>query len=464
MSELITIRLYEIPELPRFAQGGLARTAESVRQAGRGGDEILIHINPEEFRQLQGLWGEPSINPRTGLPEYGFFSKLWKKAKKIVKKIAPYAGILASVFVPGLAPAIGAALGASGTAATMLGNAVIGGVSGGISGGGRGALAGALTGGLSGSGGTVGKALGLSGNLANVVGSGLIRGGAAAVTGGDVGKSALIGAAGAAAQPYLQSFMKNAGTRSNVMQDTDTGGLDEVEVTAQRLPEMVDGAPITPIATPDLQATAANVPQINEPGYLEQLYRKGIDYAKEHPIKTGMGALTLMQNMGAKPPEQAAPPEMPEWMNQPLPQYEMQREQTTPQVSYYNYGTVPPPLWEDQGEDEDEEAFPITPPMTAATGGYAAGGSGALSQASRYVRGNTGANGRQDNIEALLSENEYVIDAETVALLGDGNPDAGAKMLDQMRANVRKHKGAALSRGKISPNARSPLAYLQGAR
>ena len=68
--------------------------------------------------------------------------------------------------------------------------------------------------------------------------------------------------------------------------------------------------------------------------------------------------------------------------------------------------------------------------------------------------------GRADNIHAMLSPGEYVMDAETVALLGNGNNDAGAKRLDQMREAVRKQKGGALSRGKISPDAESPLAYL----
>jgi hypothetical protein len=54
------------------------------------------------------------------------------------------------------------------------------------------------------------------------------------------------------------------------------------------------------------------------------------------------------------------------------------------------------------------------------------------------------------------------MDAETVALLGNGNGDAGAKRLDQMREAVRKQKGGALSKGKISPDAQSPLTYLSG--
>jgi hypothetical protein len=85
---------------------------------------------------------------------------------------------------------------------------------------------------------------------------------------------------------------------------------------------------------------------------------------------------------------------------------------------------------------------------------------GGLNAMSRFVRG--GGTGRSDEIDAKLSDGEYVIDAETVAMLGDGSSKAGAKRLDEMRAEIRRHKGKVLSRGKISPDAKSPLTYLKG--
>jgi hypothetical protein len=54
------------------------------------------------------------------------------------------------------------------------------------------------------------------------------------------------------------------------------------------------------------------------------------------------------------------------------------------------------------------------------------------------------------------------MDAETVALLGDGSSKAGAKKLDQFRVNVRKHKGKKLARGKFSANAKNPERYMGG--
>jgi hypothetical protein len=85
---------------------------------------------------------------------------------------------------------------------------------------------------------------------------------------------------------------------------------------------------------------------------------------------------------------------------------------------------------------------------------------GALSAVARFARG--AGSGRDDTINAKLSDGEYVMDAETVALLGDGSNEEGARRLDKMREDVRAHKGKMLAKGKISPNAKSPLAYLKG--
>ena len=86
--------------------------------------------------------------------------------------------------------------------------------------------------------------------------------------------------------------------------------------------------------------------------------------------------------------------------------------------------------------------------MQAATGG----------PLSRFVRG--GGSGRSDSIDAKLSDGEYVIDAETVSLLGDGSSKAGAERLDQFRANVRRQKGRELAKGKFSPNAKRLEEYI----
>lgn len=76
----------------------------------------------------------------------------------------------------------------------------------------------------------------------------------------------------------------------------------------------------------------------------------------------------------------------------------------------------------------------------------------------QYVKGP--GTGRSDEIPAQLSDGEYVMDAETVAMLGDGSSDAGAKKLDTLRENLRKHKGRTLAKGKFSPDAKQPAQYM----
>jgi hypothetical protein len=78
-----------------------------------------------------------------------------------------------------------------------------------------------------------------------------------------------------------------------------------------------------------------------------------------------------------------------------------------------------------------------------------------------YVEG--AGDGQSDDIPAMLADGEYVIDAETVAQLGNGSNKAGAKILDDFRKNIRAHKRSA-PHDKIPPKSKSPLAYLKGAK
>jgi hypothetical protein len=102
-------------------------------------------------------------------------------------------------------------------------------------------------------------------------------------------------------------------------------------------------------------------------------------------------------------------------------------------------------------------------PVKKATGGQIKGGLNAIEAdpvIKGYVRGGK-TGGQEDDIPALLSNNEYVMDADVVAALGDGNPDAGAAKLDKMRENIRKHKRGA-SHKTIPPKAMRPEQYLKG--
>jgi hypothetical protein len=98
----------------QFAKGGIAalrKKAKAVQKAGTGSDKILAHINPREAAMLQATRGG-GMNPKTGLPEYGFFDDIGN----FLKKAAPIVLPVALSFVPGLGPiaagAIGSGIGA----------------------------------------------------------------------------------------------------------------------------------------------------------------------------------------------------------------------------------------------------------------------------------------------------------------------------------------------------------------
>jgi len=88
----------------------------------------------------------------------------------------------------------------------------------------------------------------------------------------------------------------------------------------------------------------------------------------------------------------------------------------------------------------------------------AAGGIARLNRG-RYLSGST--DGMADKIPAningtqpaALSDGEFVIPADVVSHLGNGNSDAGAKALDSMMTNVRKSRTGNPKQGKqINPN------------
>jgi hypothetical protein len=71
--------------------------------------------------------------------------------------------------------------------------------------------------------------------------------------------------------------------------------------------------------------------------------------------------------------------------------------------------------------------------------------------------------GQSDDIPAMLADGEYVIDAETVAQIGNGSTKAGAQALDKFRENIRAHKRSAPI-NKIPPKTKALTSYLKGAR
>ena len=103
--------------------------------------------------------------------------------------------------------------------------------------------------------------------------------------------------------------------------------------------------------------------------------------------------------------------------------------------------------------------------------GMANGGIAELARGGRYLAGDT--DGMEDKINtsidgtqpAKLSHGEFVIPADVVSHLGNGNSDAGAKKLYEMMARVRKARTGNPEQGKqINPNKFMPggMAYAAG--
>jgi hypothetical protein len=178
-------------------------------------------------------------------------------------------------------------------------------------------------------------------------------------------------------------------------------------------------------------------------------------------LKTA-GTLALLSSLSAsRPPEVNAAiekmsPAQQEYFNRPSIKWDWNKLQSDANAQQMSLSQYMSTYWPQIAAG----TYSIEPAAMAMGGMYAMGG-GPLGAVARLVRG--GGSGRDDTINARLSDGEYVMDAETVAMLGDGSADEGARRLDGMRAQLRKHKGKTLARGKFSPNAKSPLAYMKGA-
>ena len=388
-----------------MAKGGLAGQAKKVADAGVHGDTMIIHINRQEYDELLKHWGEPTINPETGMPQFTpFYKQKWFAPVAAIASAALMATgvgaplgatLLGTLGLEGLAA--GSILGASG--ASIAGNALIGAGVGGLTGGAKGALTGALLGGA----GTIGSAAlsGLSSGIGNALGgesgsfSNLFSGGTDAVL-GKGGADAL--AADYAAQ--VAAGTADAGQSLGIQAPGALAGLMKPSVL---IPAAILGASAFSGGSKSPEEDAVQQQTAIDPNLTRRLEATPISRQR----------MTL----------------------NPADYYTYGRR---PETTYY--GAAPAT----QSAAVEEES----PSIKAAMGG----------PLSRYIGGP--GTGRSDSIDAKLSDGEYVIDAETVALLGDGSSKAGAKRLDQFRANIRKQKGRELAKGKFSPDAKRPEQYL----
>jgi hypothetical protein len=509
-----------------FASGGLASAAKQLQAKGRYHDTILAHISPQEAAMLRANGGAGTINPATGLPEYLSFSSVWKDIKNAAKIVAPIiltalvpaAGAYLGTFLTGT-------LGA--TAAGIVGTTLAGGLAGAAGAAiqgtdiGKGAIFGGITGGLGGALGAganaLGKAAGLTKGLSTAaqgyIGAGLAGAGAAKLTGEDWKQGALKGLASRYVSNKLQNFapvksanewmqgkvaqltppqstpameavnsLKDAGFEGNTFVagqqvDPATGEVYKPNIEAASTYTSPDGMPnLDANGNPVVETggryinqgptAAAGTPAA--PAAPQTLAGKAMD-AVGSGLQTSalVGAVGLLSGSGAPPPPaveaiKTLSPEQQAYFNRPTVRLDYNRMMQNAAASGMSLAQFMNQNWSTIQGGAYNVAEGAAPPTPKARGGQAYATGGALSKMAYLAQGS--GSGRADTIDAKLSDGEFVVDAETVALLGDGSTKEGARRLNMMREQLRQQKGAALSKGKFSPAAKSPLAYMAGAR
>lgn len=493
---------------PQMAQGGLHSMAKKLQAEGRGNDTVLAHITPMEADVLRRRGGSGSINPTTGLREYGFFSFIGKAVKSVVKAVLPIAKavlpMVANAFIPGSGILVGAALGASGGGGWK--GALMGGLGGAMGPGGIGnGLASTI-------GGYANNVLGGAGGLSNaVLGSGILGGATSAL----MGKNPLMGALTAGAvsnyapglvdkygaslpEGMAQSISEGAQMGANLggglkgavsgggagaltnlamfglskmgvtPSSTSTGSQNYVDPNAP-VTQMANGQEVQMPTYDSTTGTYSTPSPVNPAGGLAQAAGTAVaptaklnmmDIAKMGLVGSLISGKTPQQAQEAITQDPELSAHQKEGMLRSLTNYKFEPNMTTfPIQGTPEYDALMSNI--SRGIEQKYSNPTLTEVPAKARGGrMAKQPRGALSQISRLSQG--AGDGRSDSIDARLSDGEYVIDAETVALLGNGSTKAGAVVLDQMRQQIRQQKGKALAKGKFSPDAKSPLAYMKG--
>jgi hypothetical protein len=416
--------------------------AEMIRQQGKGEDSVLAHINPLEAMILKNLGGSGTINPKTGLPQFGFFSNPKKWLKSVV---GPAAGV-------------------------VLGNMILPGI-GGMIGGGLGGVAGSKIRGRKDAGQAALRGFGMGAavpTLAGLAGSGLSS----------------LGANGTG------SALSSYGTKNAILPSLGLGNMFGGESGAGNAGSYMGGSS-APQST--FVASAGKAMPQGEMGFTDKLLGNTKDFLTEpkNLLTLGSVAGSLMnrpKEKKEKTPEQQADeqkrleralrlsPADRAGMEANLLAEEQMRRRIARQkfLPEERLGHIEPLYRRSNTPEEYKKhgkwlSYYNNPEFTGEPIPYKGGGSilpNMMYEAEemeypsglgRYIAGNT--NGQDDKIPALLSDGEYVVRADDVANLGDGNNAAGAKKLDIGFKKLRKHKGGSIN--KLPPKAKSLASYIK---
>jgi hypothetical protein len=436
----------------RNSRTDLPSLAEMIRQQGNNEDSILAHINPLEAMMLKQFGGSGTINPKTGLPQFSFWNKPGKATRTSAGSIV--GTIIGNMILPGIGGVIGGAIG-QGTQHAARGKKF-----------GEGALKGASIGAM------IPSAAGLAGSGASALGM-------------NTAGSALsnYGAQNSILASLGMNGMGGMGASGGMGGGVAAGGAPMKEYYLNQLANNV--------ALPGGAQSAASAGSGAAPGFMSQLGTNSSSFfskpqnllalasaagsfaGREKPRKEKtpeqlaneqkryeQALILTAQERAAKEANSLANRQMERRieMNKFLPEERfavnpMYRRAHNPN-EYRNTGnwlsyhdnpqfTGQPILMKSGGRAQrpeiEIEEFEIEYPSKE---GY-------------LLHGYTG--GQDDKIKALLSDGEYVIPADVVSHIGDGNNMSGGKKLDHFLKNVRKHKGAG---PKLPPKLKSLANYM----
>lgn len=472
-------------EYMTYKKGGLHKAAKQVRGAGRHDDTILIHINDDEFQQMRKAFGDPLINPETGLPEYGFFSKI----KKALKKIAPILSI-ASLFVPipGLNTLVSSALGRIAPKLFMTGNLantantlVSGAIAGGITGGKKGAIAGGL--------GAFASTPDMARNLGSkvtmgmgndavqaAVGRGLAGAGGAALTGRDPLTGAMLaaGAGYGADQITNSNFVQQSLSGSPLLQQTALGAAQGMNIAGQTGGDIGRGAIAggvlggTMSAADDAlarfrsgQANSYGIEQ-QDPLQRERYFDPAQGIMMPAPMAGGPSGT---YNLGSPAPAQLAEsiaPAVSNLINRPETTALISQVSNVPTKQAAIQAAMPlatnpdtRPVYDAMSNftmcdnaphfgacfaqnfgaymNSISANAPRLPAPTAKRGGLARYAEGGYvdGDPTRLAIGGPG-DGQDDLIRMELNDGDFIISADVVSALGSGSTDAGFRALESM--------------------------------
>jgi hypothetical protein len=456
-----------------FKAGGsveMRDIAQKLQDKGRNGDTMLAHINPQEAGILKALGGSGTINPYTGLHEYGL-GKIVKSVTKPVSKVLskfddvvlqPITGAVQDV-VQGVAKATGPV---GQIAASYFGGPIGAALYAGLSGEDgfnfkRGLMAGAMTWGAQ------NLAQGLGGTDAAAGSAPVAEPGLGAVGvenpaafAGDYTNSLDLmqpGAAGSATATAQPTVMGQLGS-GNISGAMNTAGQN-ISNAASNAWDSASGAvsnawndpsslvPKNALANQDLGTVASNAGKV----------LSGDTSAWTGSLAKSVAPMYI-GSMGMK-----AADEMDKFKKE---QEELDAKQKEEEARYRNLGLENlknnPFMYAAGGSISDDvgiagqmDGLPTRGSPLGYTGGplnYAAGGT------PRFLSG--GGDGMSDSIPATINgkqpariaDGEFIVPADVVSHLGNGSSKAGAKQLYSMMDKVRTARTGTQKQGKqISP-------------